>query len=497
MRVSRFSGYSEEEELLFFGEGVRLVIDDIVELHSGTSHRKEIRCFVAFQRLVTGEDVKSEMKRVDLALLLALIERQKATNQNAELETAAKEAKTKKASKYGQALFGFFCNNAERKSVRIRDLESLPQELKKALFESEHDGRSRFSLTPLVTLFASLAEIALLDLDMRDMDASDDYLDAALECVQSIDMAFGANLKRITFQSAAQVLSKPNPQLRALEAKYAEAFEKCEASIAYEVREGTKHCVVITRHKQTKNAGLFVRMLLENQKMKAEIEHLVEMDRIHKQKEELFNESLMEMELRRHDLDAVDAMFSQTVNKDDMKHSNEDMIGRVAQRHKFNKAKVQMAQIDDEKQQEFQKRVDEENEQWRRKLSQMIDEKRKNADLRGVAEKFRKREREAAKMRFKDDRYRAFRIMRNENQEVDFESLFDYIAHYGPGYPDADDVKRFFDCFRNKGLKVGKKTKFSKKEAITTTVFIKVIPVGDNVISAFGRFKKKGFLKAE
>ena len=323
LSVARFSAFPKEDELLFFGENVVLRIDDIVELRINLSHRKEIRCFVAFQRIISGEDAKPHLPRFDLALLIALIERQKAANQNFQQESKeeeveeAKQAVEKKVSKYGADLFSYFCNNAKRTSVRVRDVESLPPALKKALFEKH----GLFSLLPVVALFASLEEIAFVDLDIKDMDKRDDYFDAALECVQSIDVLFGANLQKISFRSTAQPAARANPQLQAIDKRYANALKRNEASIAYGM-DGNKHCAVVRQHTKQKNANLFASMMLENQQLKQEVQYLAEMNEMRKQNEQKYQQG--EVELKREKVALREELGKLKAGLDEMeKESNE------------------------------------------------------------------------------------------------------------------------------------------------------------------------------
>merc|ERR1712228_585006 len=112
-----------------------------------------------------------------------------------------------KVSKYGQDLFGFFCNNQQAQAIFIRDFVTLPKKLRSLLFQNE---KGKFSLNPFFILFASMKEIKLNDLNIKSMIKV--YVKKAIKLIQSIK-SNQKNLNRIVLRSKAQTASARNSLL--------------------------------------------------------------------------------------------------------------------------------------------------------------------------------------------------------------------------------------------------------------------------------------------
>ena len=255
LSVSWLSDFPNEDELLFYGDNVVFKIHDIIEGHSNTGHAKELSMLNEFQRVIQNQYIdwdedNDKIKEIINGLCILIRNQQKINKDQKDEEEKVDSG----ISKYGQELFGYFCNHINTTSIGIKDYLSMTEKLKFALFsktgatstvenkdkkkgkKKKSKRRFKISLIPITDLFKHLYHLRLNDLSMEDMLGNkEQYIEAVYDYIQNSKDTFGDQLQRVTFQSESQQNRKTNMALQQLTNKYSATFNKLQWRIGYSI----------------------------------------------------------------------------------------------------------------------------------------------------------------------------------------------------------------------------------------------------------------------
>ena len=105
-----------------------------------------------------------------------------------------------KISKYGQEIFGYYCNHQYRQRISIRNFRAMPSKLYNALFVS--CITNRFTLRKISSLFPHLKQLSWTNFDITEfMVNARDYVGSILRCISTEKI----NLMKITLQTQQDV----------------------------------------------------------------------------------------------------------------------------------------------------------------------------------------------------------------------------------------------------------------------------------------------------
>lgn len=249
--VASFSAYETEEELLFCGKTIIFRIHNIMERQQNNKeHLDELLCLNLFQGIIKNEAIKSANNKT-WNLLISMIQIQKKKNMKyKQIECKENDDDDMKIndnlSEYGQALFHYFCNNEQAKSVKIKNFKSLPLKLKHVLFQNKNNNG--LSLIPIIILFGSLEKITLTDLNIDSMVECDAALNL-INYMQSIHVKFGTNLNQISFHSEREPIEvRQNNRLDRLCNEHHQKIKKlnCQWSVDYNT-DDKRHNVIFKK----------------------------------------------------------------------------------------------------------------------------------------------------------------------------------------------------------------------------------------------------------
>eukprot|EP01083_Nonionella_stella_P005178 15024_1 len=256
LSVSWLSVFPHEGERLFYGNSAFFEISDIIEAKNNKHHAKELKILNKFEKIINGYitwnagqvTIDNPNQRVQRIKEKEMIDNWISLIQN--------QQGNRNISDYGRSLFGYLCNNENRKWICIKNFKSLPFSLKDALFIANEHGSGaqkykRLSLIPMLRLFGYLQEIVLNDLNIKQLtEESLEYVAAVMHYVQKQYKnklgTIGNYVQKIEFHSTGQFDGKQNSTLRKLAAKHLLNFKQFNWQIHYEFRLESTHCLVFT-----------------------------------------------------------------------------------------------------------------------------------------------------------------------------------------------------------------------------------------------------------
>eukprot|EP01084_Bolivina_argentea_P064295 117284_1 len=218
LSVSWLSDYPGEKELLFYGAAFE--INNIIEVKRNmTKHTTELKIFNTFQKLIENQTIdwtdKQHMMHMEALSTLIICQQHKENKSKNNITT------------YGQQLFHHFCKYVSQ--VCIKNFESLPAELRKALFNDCGNVKQyQLSLIPFIKLFPNLRELIFNELDLQQMTSkfsSGEFVHVVLKTIKYANDSHNEKLEKIEFKSEQKTYHKENAALK-------DAINKCFDNIS-------------------------------------------------------------------------------------------------------------------------------------------------------------------------------------------------------------------------------------------------------------------------
>merc|ERR1719206_947284 len=233
LSVSWLSCYPNEDEKLYYGSNVHFAIRDIIEANGMKRHRKELIILNKFQKTVVnrggavGWDMASQSDRKRVEDLIALIGRQLANGD---------EQKLHFFTDFGANLFREFCER--RDQIYIKDMNSLPAPIRKAMFGS--GDPKKISFVPITKLFWNVKEIELSELNIDRMSSD------AKRFVKAVQHIIGhspsdTKVVKISFKSQQQSKNKESSPLRNVAQKHAASLRESGWDLKYTFNPDRSH----------------------------------------------------------------------------------------------------------------------------------------------------------------------------------------------------------------------------------------------------------------
>eukprot|EP01083_Nonionella_stella_P069118 184085_1 len=238
LSVSWLSCFPNEDEKLFYGSHVVLQIANIWEANQLVDHSRELKMFNEFQKTIHNGTVRWDKLPDEMVKALQIL----IENQQKNVLRPPTSASNPFITKYGIALFEFFCKHPNTTKICICNFEALPKPLYNALFMDEQ----KLSLIPMLRLFPNLKEMILNKLDMEHMTKHcKQYRHVVLNLVKSKSCA---SFKKISFKSKKQNDGKQNSTLRRLQKNNRATFRKYQWSVEYEYEIEASHTLVFNNN---------------------------------------------------------------------------------------------------------------------------------------------------------------------------------------------------------------------------------------------------------